>query len=595
MQNFIFGIMIGIASIYLFKIPIRQSLLIYTCLYFSFLHTLIQKTSDHYSFISNSALIYSIPFIALFVNKIPYIDNPNEKFKTISFAIIFYISSIIGLNFFIHIFPVNNKINLLISIILTSSLIIFLNFKIRFTEESERNKKLIFSLSISSIVASILIHIFIFLNQYESTEYYETTALALLLFAQCLAIQLLPNLKRTSTLNKQVLTLDKLKEWLATNRKIKDFSHDLRQPLSTISVISGVGKAMADRDDMRDRFQHILTAHASFNSMLNHFLDDLHSDLRRLVIDTSVEHSKIVRCDLNEHLTRLYNEYQYFARAKGLSLRLKNTRLDVYSDPKALDKILRNGLDNAIKYTTQGGIVMGVRQEWKAKKKNTITIQIIDTGSGIDNQVTPTHHKGWGYGSTIIQNLSKLANAKVSVSNRKGAASGTCFNMVLANQKNYKPPHLEFNHADLKPPPIVILNTVHTALELIESPKEYVFETLLYERFEQIKEKEKQHPHIFFYTAMARNLEEIEFFHALARQYETKFKNKMTLIIGVHDTLLSQFDQDNFSYLVFSNTSGKEHEFKITLLSQILNDEECDTKFCLNKNYPQANNKSAVA
>ncbi|MDX1670324.1 MAG: ATP-binding protein, partial [Limnobacter sp.] len=92
---------------------------------------------------------------------------------------------------------------------------------------------------------------------------------------------------------------------------------------------------------------------------------------------------------------------------------------------------LRNGLDNAIKYTNSGGVVMGVRHAWKIKKTGRVELQIIDTGSGIENDLVPSKHKGWGFGSQIVRNLSIRIQAKIKTQNRKGKFSGTLFSLSL--------------------------------------------------------------------------------------------------------------------------------------------------------------------
>lgn len=581
MQSFIFGLMAGISFFYLLKIPIQRSLFIYICIYFAALQLLNNQNTDQYIFTSNSALAYSIPFIAWVINKIPYIENPKEHFKIFSISILLYSASIFGLYVFIQLFPIVTPYKLLASILIITLIISLLSLKINYLFDFGPKTKALLAAFFTCIISSVLTNIYSFLNGFNGTETYEILGLSLLFIGQLIAIKLLPNHNEIFSSKKQLLLHDTLKEWLSTSRKIKDFNHDLRQPLSTISVISGVGKAMSDRDDMRDRFQHILTAHTSFNSMLNQFLRDLKIDMRKLIVDSYVQQEGLVRCDLSDHFSRLYDEYQYFARAKGLSLRVKPTNLEVYSDPKALDKILRNGLDNAIKYTSSGGIYMGVRREWQSKHGGPVRIQILDTGTGIDNNKTPEQHKGWGYGSTIVKNLSQVANAKVIIGNRKGTASGTCFDMLLGNNKNYKPSTHTLNKPNQKNPPIIIVNTKQTSIKVSQTPDEIEFDTIIYSNFSQIKEAENRHQQVFFYLSVAQSLEEIENLQKMASTYHAKTKNKMTLIVATKETLISGINQDDFALLVFSNMYIKGQTLTIDVINNLLINEDNDLKFTL--------------
>ncbi len=50
------------------------------------------------------------------------------------------------------------------------------------------------------------------------------------------------------------------------------------------------------------------------------------------------------------------------ADVKELQIRYVPSEIKVMSNKEALAKIIRNGLDNAIKYTNKGGVVVGLRR-----------------------------------------------------------------------------------------------------------------------------------------------------------------------------------------------------------------------------------------
>lgn len=119
------------------------------------------------------------------------------------------------------------------------------------------------------------------------------------------------------------------------------------------------------------------------------------------------------------------------AEVKQLQVRYVPTELSVFSNKEALSKIIRNGLDNAIKYTDKGGVVVGLR-----RRNGKMCLQIADTGSGIENDKVALHNKGWGHGSSIIRDLSEQILARTECRNRyyNGKLAGSVFEVVLPGE-----------------------------------------------------------------------------------------------------------------------------------------------------------------
>lgn len=119
------------------------------------------------------------------------------------------------------------------------------------------------------------------------------------------------------------------------------------------------------------------------------------------------------------------------ADVKQLQIRHVSTEVSVLSNKEALSKIIRNGLDNAIKYTNKGGIVVGIR-----RRQGRICLQIADTGSGVENDKVAAHNKGWGHGSKIVRDLSDQIQAKTGCRNRyyNGTLAGSVFEVLLPSE-----------------------------------------------------------------------------------------------------------------------------------------------------------------
>ncbi len=81
---------------------------------------------------------------------------------------------------------------------------------------------------------------------------------------------------------------------------------------------------------------------------------------------------------LHELLSRLRDDHRPEADAKQLTWRVVPSRLVVRSDPILLERILRNLVSNAIRYTPQGKVLLGCR-----RRGETVRIEVRDTGVGI--------------------------------------------------------------------------------------------------------------------------------------------------------------------------------------------------------------------
>ena len=118
------------------------------------------------------------------------------------------------------------------------------------------------------------------------------------------------------------------------------------------------------------------------------------------------------------------------ARA-GSSLRIVPTRLAVDTDPVLLERILRNLVANAIRYTRSGGIVLGAR-----RRGDGVRIDVIDTGVGIDDddrarvfdefvqlarrRGTMPRGRGMGLGLAIVRRLAALLGHRIELASRPG-------------------------------------------------------------------------------------------------------------------------------------------------------------------------------
>ncbi len=149
-------------------------------------------------------------------------------------------------------------------------------------------------------------------------------------------------------------------------------------------------------------------------------------------LEAGIVRPSIVDFPINRLLEEMRTEFTYHTETNGLGWRVVPSRLTVRSDPRLLEQIIRNLVSNAVKYTTEGKLLLGCR-----RRGDMLRIEVWDTGAGIpelelqaifeefhqlDNPARE-RSKGLGLGLAIVQRLSDLLGHKIDVRSRLGRGS----------------------------------------------------------------------------------------------------------------------------------------------------------------------------
>lgn len=236
------------------------------------------------------------------------------------------------------------------------------------------------------------------------------------------------NRVRVIDLNKQLIVA--LQDAETANHAKTQFlasaSHDLRQPIHALSLFSG-SLLMRDLDDRsRGIAMQIDKSITALTSQLDGLLD-----ISRL--DAGVVAKSISVVQLHDSLQQLVQEFLPLAQSKSLRLTLL-CRVDTYvrTDPVLLQRILRNLVSNAIKYTDSGSIEVSVVQKdsfWRVRVKDSgIGIpaaehaRIFEEFYQFDNPERDGT-KGLGLGLAIVRRLAKLLDLHVDIESEPGNGS----------------------------------------------------------------------------------------------------------------------------------------------------------------------------
>ena len=209
-------------------------------------------------------------------------------------------------------------------------------------------------------------------------------------------------------------------------------SHDLRQPLHALSLLLSTLQERTREPEAAALLAKITTSADSLDKLFKGLLD-----LSRLDAGSINPERRPVA--LGSLLARLENDYRPLAAAKGLGFRCAATQAWVVSDAEMLERLLRNLLDNAVKYTDRGGIEVAIEEGAQR-----ICLRVRDTGIGIDPQhgerifeayyqirnPERDRRRGIGLGLAIVKRLCDLLGHSIRLESQPGR--GSTFELVLA-------------------------------------------------------------------------------------------------------------------------------------------------------------------
>jgi heavy metal sensor kinase len=213
-----------------------------------------------------------------------------------------------------------------------------------------------------------------------------------------------------------------------------DASHELRTPLAAmqaiISVIREERRSPEDYelalDDLAEETDRLRT---------------LTEDLLNLALSDTHKTTAFEDIDISMLLSDLCDSLRPLAEKKGLTLTCDiSDNIIVSGDGDSLIRLFVNLLDNAIKYTSCGGITVSVHRS----QDNTVALSITDTGQGIPAEDLPhiferfyrveksRASRGSGLGLAIAAQIAHAHSGEITVKSTVG--KGTTFTVQLPIQ-----------------------------------------------------------------------------------------------------------------------------------------------------------------
>ena len=211
-------------------------------------------------------------------------------------------------------------------------------------------------------------------------------------------------------------------------------SHDLRQPVHALSLFVSALQQQPPADEAVRLLGHVRNTVDGMGAMFNALLD-----ISRL--DAEMVRPACGAVALAPLLARIAADEGAIASAKGLALRCVvqgPADLAVYTDAQLLERVLRNLVSNAVRYTTTGGVLLQADL-----RGGRLRLRVADSGIGIPRarraevfqEFVQLHNperdrdQGLGLGLAIVQRLCGLLAVPLQLRSRPGR--GTVFTLHL--------------------------------------------------------------------------------------------------------------------------------------------------------------------
>lgn len=202
-------------------------------------------------------------------------------------------------------------------------------------------------------------------------------------------------------------------------------NHDLRQPLHSLGLFAAALRNGSIDEAGRKHIDQILQCIESLEQLFDNLLD-----ISKL--DAGQVEARRELVSVNTLFDRLRSAFAESAQDKGLTFRLRRSKVMLASDETLLYRVLSNLVANALRYTEEGGVLVACR-----KRGSHVSIEVWDTGIGIPaeqherifeefyqlNNPSRDRTRGLGLGLATVKRIVQLLDYPLQVRSIPGRGS----------------------------------------------------------------------------------------------------------------------------------------------------------------------------
>jgi len=230
---------------------------------------------------------------------------------------------------------------------------------------------------------------------------------------------------------------------------LANMSHEIRTPLNGILGFAELLSNELKLTEYKDMNSYADSIHQSGKRLLNVINDIL--DISK--IEANKMELSIEDYSLKEIISRELILFYPKAESKGIKLIFNPPKDDIIShtDENRLSEVINNLIDNAIKFTEKGSVIVNVGFD-ETKNKNYLRVE--DTGTGIKKEYLPyifdsftqaddsysRKFEGSGLGLSISKRLIELMNGSIDIETEEGVGSKITVFLPASNRRQKKIP-----------------------------------------------------------------------------------------------------------------------------------------------------------
>jgi signal transduction histidine kinase len=210
---------------------------------------------------------------------------------------------------------------------------------------------------------------------------------------------------------------------------LNSLSHDLRAPLNNVVLNAHLLKMTVREESQLETANVIVENAVAAGELVTKLLDVARAGGDRNAADV---------VPLGPMLRQIARRFQPVAEQKGLWLRVANGDAELLTDRQKLERVVANLVDNAIKFTDRGGVLLEL-----VRRVDATRIRVCDTGIGVPDGQAPylfdefyqvdnherDRRKGFGMGLSICRSLARQLGGDVRLAST--GPGGSCFEVVV--------------------------------------------------------------------------------------------------------------------------------------------------------------------